>query len=143
MTRYTHTLRGQKAKAIAALPSIEIQKQKKAKTGTMDGPENLTANLTKNPVKTQNNKANSSNLGLSRNEDIEDVTSCNKGKLQNAELTRPAGLEPATFGFEVRDSIQLSYGRKIHKWLQYNNFLRCLSTLSKSNLAKINSKASI
>lgn len=30
---------------------------------------------------------------------------------QSKQVVRPAGIEPATYGFEARRSIQLSYGR--------------------------------
>jgi hypothetical protein len=44
-------------------------------------------------------------------------------------VTRPAGFEPATYGLEIRCSVQLSYGRLNFKLFEYNSFLKLLSTL--------------
>ena len=43
--------------------------------------------------------------------------------------TRPPGLEPGTYGLEIRCSILLSYGRFNLKSKQYKDFLHMLSTL--------------
>jgi hypothetical protein len=51
MSRYTHILRGQTAKANESLPKIDIAKQKQVKTGTDNTQENLTSNLTRNSIK--------------------------------------------------------------------------------------------
>jgi len=52
---YTHLQYGDRVKAVSRLPKIKITKQKFAKTGTADVPENLTANLTENSVKIHKN----------------------------------------------------------------------------------------
>ena len=46
--------------------------------------------------------------------------------------TRPAGLEPATYGLEIRCSIQLSYGRSIYRCYQYNSLLKPCQRFSTS-----------
>ncbi len=71
MNHYTHLLIEDTSKAIAKLPAIQYEK---AKTGTDDVPENLTANLTENLVKIPQNTVKSSKVTRSRNEGKENVT---------------------------------------------------------------------
>jgi len=78
MSRYTHTLTGQEARAVESLPDFSLpnkQAQKAIATGT-------------ERVSSFNLHSEIRNLKYS-------PAFCQK-------QPRPAGLEPATFGFEVR-----------------------------------------
>ncbi len=132
MNIYTHLQYDDKAKAINKLPNIKITKKKQLKTGTADVPEKLTGNLTGNPIKTQQNTAKYSKVEVCKNSNTKVETLVNK----RVTKTRPAGLEPATYGLEIRCSVQLSYGRFNFKSLQYNNFLFVLSTLFNSKIPR-------
>jgi len=133
---YTHTLRGQETQAIESLPDLSLpstEAQKVTATGT-DGSTTLTPVLT--PQLTPQLTPKSTPTGfpactlLSANdttqtrkhEEVADRKSGNGRNLDtkrtdltpvvvNRKESRPAGLEPAAYGLEIRCSIQLSYGR--------------------------------
>ncbi|MHC4297613.1 MAG: tyrosine-type recombinase/integrase [Planctomycetota bacterium] len=86
MGTYTHLQDSDKAEAISKLPPIKIRKPKQAKTGTADVPENLTANLTENPVKIRQDTSKSVKGEIVESTDAENVKLCKDNNLQN--LTR-------------------------------------------------------
>jgi integrase len=98
MNYYTHTLRGQEAQAIASLPDLLAPgKEAQQATGTDGRDEILRKSCFPGGQSVQQRT-------------ITDRPT-NEGTSETPLSTRPAGLEPATFGFEVRDN-QHSRGKK-------------------------------
>ena len=112
MGTYTHLQDSDKAEAISKLPPIKILKPKQAKTGTCDTPENLTANLTENPVKTQRNSIKFGKGEIGKEKSLQNVKSCKNNSLSNQKQMRALGLEPRTYGLKGRCSTKLSYTPK-------------------------------
>jgi len=137
MSRYTHTLRGQEAQAIESLPDLSLsstEAQKALATGT-DGeitrisqtdPQELIPESTpkSTPIAfpacsrlsaTDTSKSSESksagNRKGSQNRSLDTKRTNLTPVVATRKETRPAGLEPATYGLEIRCSIQLSYGR--------------------------------
>ena len=136
MSRYTHTLRGQESKAVENLPDLSLpnKKQKNAATGTdgksveaaQEQPKKLPPYLTPQLTPTTYLECNQSTANGNSPSAKPDKVKVRK-YLPRRELstesnhlspsvngrgrTRPAGLEPATYGLEIRCSVRLSYGR--------------------------------
>ncbi|MHC4539736.1 MAG: tyrosine-type recombinase/integrase [Planctomycetota bacterium] len=113
MGTYTHLQDSDKADAVSKVPPFKILKPKRAKTGTADVPENLTANLTEDRVKIRKDPVKSVKGEVVERTAVEDVRTCKRSNLEHLTTTRPAGREPATDGLPVRCSLLHRIGREI------------------------------
>jgi len=134
MSRYTHVLRGQESEAVANLPDLSLpssKRQKAVATGTdgraVDVIQNTRKELTPKSTPTAfsgfNQSATVGNQQSNIKENGNDGNCLDNSKLDierddlslaviGKKETRPAGLEPATFGFEVLSCLHNSLLRK-------------------------------
>ena len=140
MSRYSHTLTGQEAKAIADLPNLSIpNRQKAVATGTdgklvdtvQNGSKKLTPKLTPAASSEYNQLSADVSLASDKCEKTGGQKSLQSGKLSNNKgamsssdteenKIRLEGFGPPTFGSVDRRSIQLSYRRNVK-----TRFLHC------------------
>ena len=104
MNIYTHIGYSEKAEAVNKLPPIHIVRQKQAKTGTADVPENFSTNFSGNPIKTHKDTVKSIKGGNCVNEESENVTTLKCNELQDLSEMGVLGFEPRTYALKVRCS---------------------------------------